>query len=289
MATSVSGGFVELLTRLRLTGTQSETAAARVTGIKDFLKSAFTMGEAPFTIGSYRRGTLIRPERDLDILAPFSYRYYKNRYDNNSRALLYLLRDRLNDGYAATTVSSRQVAVVLDFTVIRADVVPAFSRQGGGYLIPDGKKGWTSTNPPYHTNLIAERNLALENHLTSLIRIMKFWNVQNGDHLFSFHVELMVWRMWRGATRLPSNYATRVAATLQTMPNWVRSEFPDPWVSGGQIDSYLRPDERARAVRMLAEDTKTATKALTYQEQGSTAKAFQSWDSVFRNGFPAYG
>jgi|GEM_PF-2085126 len=287
MAISVSGAFTDLLTRLRLTEPQSATAATRVTGIKAFLNDHFTMAEAPFTIGSYRRGTIIRPERDLDILAPFSYSHYKARYDNDSRALLYLLRDRLNDGYATTTVSARQVAVRLDFSVIRADVVPAFRRDGGGYFIPNGKNRWSATNPAYHTRLITDRNQALENMLTPLIRIIKFWNLQNGAHLTSFHTELMVWRMWREAKTLPTTYAKRVESTLVALPSWVRSEFHDPWEAGGRIDGYLSAEERARVVRMLDQDAKGAKSALELEAAGKLAKAFDAWNSIFRHGFPA--
>ena len=39
---------------------------------------------------------------------------------------------------------------------------------------------------------------------------MKFWNHANGHHLRSFHVELMVWRMWKDLTSLPA-YSHAVA------------------------------------------------------------------------------
>ncbi|MGI8445841.1 MAG: SMODS domain-containing nucleotidyltransferase [Streptosporangiaceae bacterium] len=100
------------------------------------------------------------------------------------------------EGYAQTKVTPRGVAVLLDFTIIRADIVPAFQAEGRRFFIPDGKKGWTATNPPYHACMIKERDDALNGHLKPLIRLMKFWNIQNGGHLRSFHVELMVWRMW---------------------------------------------------------------------------------------------
>ena len=108
MAKTVSAGFVELLGRLALTDQQEFTASTRATGIKDFLAANLTMAERALTIGSYRRGTLIRPERDIDILAPLSYSTYKSSYDNDSRGLLYYVRDKLKAGYSTTRVSSRR-------------------------------------------------------------------------------------------------------------------------------------------------------------------------------------
>jgi hypothetical protein len=288
MAKTVSAGFVELLGRLALTDQQEFTASTRATGIKDFLAANLTMAERALTIGSYRRGTLIRPERDIDILAPLSYSTYKSSYDNDSRGLLYYVRDKLKAGYSTTRVSSREVAILLDFTVIRADVVPAFKRSGGGYFIPNGKSGWQATNPDYHTRVISEADDALDNRLKPLIRLMKFWNHANGHHLRSFHVELMVWRMWKDLTSLPA-YSHAVAQSLGAMSGWLRGAFPDPWDGGGPVDGYLSLDTRAMVRRMLDQDAKAASEAEDYRKAEKTEKAFERWGVVFRHEFPAYG
>ena len=288
MAKTVSAGFVELLNRLALTADQAATASTRATAVKDFLDATFTMRERAFTIGSYRRGTLIRPERDIDLLAPLSYATYKDRYDGDSRAFLYFVRDKFNERYAKTKVSARQVAVVLDFTVISTDVVPAFKRNGGGFFIPNGKKGWSATNPQYHTRLINDRDAALNNRLKPLIRLMKFWNIQNGGHLRSFHVELMILRMWQSVSSLPV-YANAVMQSIGAMRGWLKSEFPDPWEGGGTIDGYLSSEARAKVIRMLDHDAKASAEAEDYRKAEKVEKAFERWAVIFHHEFPAYG
>jgi hypothetical protein len=288
MAKTVSGAFLELLGRLDLTPEQVKTASTRAAALKDFFDDNFTMAERAFTIGSYRRGTLVRPERDMDLLAPLDYSTYRDRFDENSRALLYFVRDRLNDRYAQTKVSSREVAVLLDFNVIRADVVPAFRRKGGGYFIPDGRKGWTATNPDHHTRLIRERDRELGERLKPLIRLMKFWNIQNGGHLRSFHVELMVCRMWKEDGSIPA-CSTAAAETIDCMRSWFGSSFDDPWESGGRIDAYLSSRNRAMVRRMLDQDAEASAQAEEYRQAEKVEKAFDRWNSVFRKGFPAYG
>jgi hypothetical protein len=288
MAATVSAAFVELIRRLLLTTDQAETASTRVAGLRDYMSADFTMAEKAFTIGSYRRGTLVRTERDVDLLAPLSYGTYVELYKRGSRAFLYFVRDGLNKRYSQTKVSSREVAVFLDFTVIRADVVPAFRRKGGGYVIPDGKNGWTSTNPPYHTRLVNDRDTALDHRLKPIIKLMKFWNIQNGGHLRSFHVELMAWRMWENASSLPA-YSVVVAQTIDTMRSWLRSTFADPWPDGGHVDDYLGRETRAMVLRILDQDAKTSAEAEEYRKKDKIEKAFERWNSVFRKGFPAYG
>lgn len=288
MPTTVTGGFNELIRRLELTDDQATTAESRVKGIKDFFDANFKMAERAFTIGSYRRGTLIRPERDVDLLAPFSVAEYWQTYRGDSRAFVYMIRDKLNRGYAKTDVSSKQVAVVLDFSVIRAEIVPGFRRDGGGYLIPDGSKSWMATNPPYHANLIRDRDTALGGKLKPLIRLMKFWNIANGHHLRSFHVELMVWRMWKEAESLAA-YPNAVMQSLGAMRGWLASRFDDPWSSGGDIDRYLGTDDREKVRRMLAEDHKAGEDAEELRKAGKDEKAMEKWNSIFRKQFPAFG
>ena len=292
MATSVYAGFNELLSRLQLTDNQRESANTKVAAIKKFLKDDFAMAEAPITIGSYARNSIVRTERDIDILAPLNYPHYKATYDNKPQEMLYMVRDALNDEYGSTTVSSQKVAVKLKFTDITVDVVPCFRREGGGYLMPNGGGGWMGTNPPFHTGLMSESNTKHGNYLRPVVKFMKFWNNCNGHHLSSLHVELMTQRVWRDSDLSKYSYSRAAAETLRCMPSWTKVSFADPWDSGKSsrsIDSYLKAGERARAVRMLEQDATNSKQAEEYLNKGQAEKAFERWQVVFGQQFPAYG
>ena len=144
-----------------------------------------------------------------------------------------------------------------------------------------------STNPPYHTRIINDRDNELEKRLKPLIRLVKYWNVTNGNHLRSFHVEMMVWRMWRSRNSLPS-FSAAVAQSIAAMRGWLKSPFDDPW-AGTRIDSYLSSEERAQVIRMLDSDATAAAKAEEYRRADKIEKAFERWSVVFRQDFPAYG
>jgi hypothetical protein len=223
MARSVEAAFNELLDRQRLTSTQVGVADTRIKTLQDFFDNNFTMAERAFKTGSYARGTICSGQKDVDLMAPLDYPTYKDRYDNDSRGFLYYIRDQLNDRYWATKVSSRQVAVTLDFTSITADVVPCFKREGGGFFMPDGTGGWMKTNPRYHTQLIAKGDEAHNGRLKPLIRLIKAWNLANGNHLRSFHVELLVYNMWDAKT-IGTIQSKNVSSTLQVMASWVNSK-----------------------------------------------------------------
>jgi hypothetical protein len=287
MARTVATAFEELLARQRLTDKQEETARTRVTSLSGYFVNNFHMDQAPFPVGSYARGTICAKERDIDMLAPFSVAHYWERYKNDSRAFLYWVRNDLNDHYATTKVSSRQVAVKLDFTVITTDIVPCFPRTGGGYLMPNGSSGWMATNPPFHTQLVADSDKAHNWRMKRLIKLIKAWNIANSHHLSSFHVELMVVAMKQRYS--VGSWASEVAAVLKTMPSWVRASFPDPWPPGVRVDSYLSSSDRALVIRMLEADAKAAEQALQLEAAGRTEAAFERWAVVYRGTFPAYG
>ncbi len=287
MAKNVNKAFEELLTRQRLTAEQEKTAKARTRAITDAVGKTFAVGENVSVVGSYARGTLCRTERDIDLLAPLSVKDYWEHYRGDSRAFLYWFRDHLNERYSATTVSSRRVAVKMDFTVIAADIVPCFLRQGGGYVMPDGRGGWMATNPPFHTKFLADADAAQKKRLKPLIRLVKAWNIANGHHLSSFHIELMVERMKRGHP--VGEWSEEVAAVLGVLAGWVNAPFEDPWSDGGQVDTYLTSDARAKVVRMIERDAERAARAEEYRRAGKPEKAFERWSVIYDRTFPSYG
>ena len=174
--------------------------------------------------------------------APFGQTDYWKRFKDDSSRFLYAVRDALNKQYGRTDVSSRRVAVTLDFTDIVTDVVPAFPRKGGGYLIPNGTGEWKSTNPPFHAQLINQADQVKAGRLKPLIRLMKAWNFANGHHLTSFHVELAVEGMWRQAPSIP-DWPAVMAETLRVATGWLTGELADPWPDGGSISRYLSEGE----------------------------------------------
>lgn len=290
MAITVIGGFNELHSRQGLTTAQQRTATSRESGLRTFFANNFTMREAVFAIGSYKRESICAGERDIDLMAclePYGATDYWTIYQNDSSTFLYWVRGQLNDRYHATKVSSRKVCVKLDFTDIVTDVTPCFPRQGGGYLMPNGSGGWMSTNPPYHATFMADANRNLDWKLKHLVRLIKAWNIANSHHLSSFHVELMVEQIHRNTTI--RSHPEEVAYTLEKLPAYVRNACYDPWSGGGRIDSYLSDSTRQLVIRMLEDDATRAAKAEEYRNVGQTEKAFERWDVVYRHTFPAYG
>ncbi len=153
--------------------------------------------------------------------------------------------------------------------------------------MPDGKGHWRSTNPPAHQTLIDNADVAQAGKLKPLVKLCKAWNIANGEHLSSLHVEMLVERMWRGHSI--GAYSHAVKETIRVLPLWLATSLDDPWEGGTRIDTYLTTQTREQIVRMLNEDAKSSAEAEQFRQDGEMAKAFERWGSVYRQHFPAYG
>lgn len=291
MAATVAASFAALVEDLKLTDRQKEVAQGRITHLQSYFTAPrFQIRTPARAIGSYGRETVVRWERDIDVIVSFADNPYWDRYKSDSRAFLYWVRDGLNSEYPGTKVSSKEVAVRMMLSDnLQVDLVPAFGRdaQGGGFFIPNGSRGWQATNPLYHDKLVADGNVRLGGRLKPLIRVMKAWNIANGAHLRSFHLEMMVERMWRTPTSMPG-LPIAMASTLTAAAGWVGSPFPDPWMSSQYIDSYLTPAERTLMVGYFTTDGTNAAKANVAEDAGRQAEAVDLWDAIFARKVAAF-
>lgn len=305
MPTTVNAAFTELQSRLALTPRQREVSAARLASLRAYFSANCKVSRTPWAIGSYGRDTIIRPERDIDIMVALNARAHWDQYHRDSRLFLRWLRDGLNREYANTQVGVRQIAIHLALGEgLEVDLVPAydavevdnqfiltrrfFAKPGDrGFVIPDGRGRWQKTNPPFHDKLMAGANRRLGSNLKPLVRLMKAWNVTSNHHrLRSFHLELVCERVWRKAASVPA-LPRAVAATLGAAGSLVRGRFRDPWSNSGQdIAAYLSADARAATIKRMAADTARAREALA---AANPSAAFERWDIVFGHQFPAFG
>ena len=142
------------------------------------------------------------------------------------------------------------------------------------------------TNPRYHINLIAQRDRELAGQLKSIVKLLKVWNLANGRHLSSVHIELMV----AAVEYLPiASWPVEVMFCLERLLARTATGFPDPWIPGGAIDRDLPQAERAVARRLLEADLERARQAEAYRKAGRDEDAIARWTVVYAPLFPAYG
>lgn len=286
MATTVAASFRGLRSNLEITSLQQSTVSTRQQRVREAVERRLTVTDS-FVTGSYKRHTMIAPlkQADVDVFVVLNSSYYSQ---NGQASLLDRVRKTLLETYPSTPKISRNgQAVTITFTDFVVDVVPAFNRKGGGYLIPNSTTGrWVSTNPKVHETIITTSNSAHDGDLVPLIKMIKAWNRQVGSRFKSFYLELLVDKALKGVKI--SNDWSGCRYVFDKGRDLVRFKIADPAGLGEQVNGLLTGsvDE---AVGRFATAFDRAKRAEALAEQGKTQDAVLEWRKVFGDYFPAYG
>lgn len=140
-----------------------------------------------FRFGSSTRGTILPrsmdEQSDIDFMVVFS--------DSGFAPQTYLdrLRRFAEIYYSSSAIKQSAPTIVLELNHIKFDLVPALKNWLGGYKIVDLQGGWRETNPHDFNASLTARNNDCGSLLKPAIRLVKFWNAQNGNIYESYGLE----------------------------------------------------------------------------------------------------
>jgi len=293
MAKTISESFRELKVNLEITELQHSTVSTRQQNVRNAFENELDILDS-FLTGSYSRYTMIAPlkEADIDIfiILDTKYYYHYNGQNGGQAGLLDLIKRTLRKTYPKTPDISRNgQAVTIQFTDFMVDVVPAFSRKGEGYLIPNSiSQSWTSTDPKKHVEIMSSANKEHDGDLVPLIKMIKGWNRSINDYFRSFHLEVMALHIL-GKVKI-SDYPSGVRYFFDKGRSYVKQKNPDPAGYGGDVGSYLNTQEKVDdAVNKFETAYTRAIKAEDYANRYYIEDAINMWRKIFGNYFPAYG
>ena len=242
MATTINQAFQTLKSNLEITGLQASTVSTRQKTVREVMEAGLDVLDS-FLTGSYSRSTLIGPLKDADIdiavvLDAKYYHHYNGQNGGQAGLLDYVKRTLLRTYTRTPDISRNGQAVTVRFDDFTVDVVPAFYRQGGGYLIPNSiSQSWISTDPKKHVEQMAAANTAHGGDLVPLVKMIKGWNRENGRFFRSFHLEVLAMSIMSGVTI--TDYPSGVRYYFDKARELVKKQNPDPAGYGGDVGSYL--------------------------------------------------
>ncbi|MFN6476459.1 CBASS oligonucleotide cyclase [Nostoc sp. DedQUE07] len=288
MPKTIIEGFKKLRQNLEITDIQELSVSKRQQNIREILETELTIINS-FLTGSYRRSTMISPlsEADVDIFIILDPTYYKL---NGQTYLLDKVRHILLKKYPTTPKISRNgQAVTIRFTDFKVDVVPAFHRNGGGYIIPNCViSQWISTDPRKHIEIWSNANKAHNYDLIPLIKMIKGWNKKHSKLLNSFHLESLVLKILNNI-RIDS-FSSGVRYVFDKARKEVINPVLDPAGYGGDIGAYLNTlNYISEVVNRLEAAYNRAIIAERLEQQGKIAEAYYQWQIIFGDYFPLYG
>ncbi len=294
MATSVQQSFEELKTNLEITELQQSTVSARQQNVREIVQTELSTWDS-FLTGSYSRNTMIAPlrEADIDIFIVMNSSYWRN---DGQAYLLDTVRGVLRKSYPKTDISRNGQAVTIEFADFKVDVVPAFCRKGGGYLIPNTlERTWISTDPKKHIEIMSNANKATNGKLVPLIKMIKAWNRNINNYFNSFHLEVLALQIFYDPNASMPNFSIPSFSTgmqyfFYNGYQLIDKNNPDPAGYGGDVGYYLKSQGKiGSALNLFKNAYEIADIAVKWEKNGISLMALMNWKGILGNYFPSYG
>ena len=139
--------FRTFLGNLAITPPQREDGNTKHAGVRACLNRHYygTSSETAnsLLIGSWGKGTQVRPSRDIDILflLPASvWQQYEQRGDNKQSQLLQEVKNVLTAAYSQTTMRGDGQVIFIPFNTMPIELSPGFRCQDGKIIICDTQR-----------------------------------------------------------------------------------------------------------------------------------------------------
>lgn len=287
IAKTILESFKILRQNLEITGLQQSTVSTRQQRVREVVETDLNVLDS-FLTGSYSRHTMIAPlsEADIDIFIVLHPSYYK---EDGQTELLDKVKGALLKTYTKTPKISRNgQAVTITFSDFLVDVVPAFKRTGGGYLIPNSiKKVWISTDPKTHVDIMSSENDIHNGDLVPIVKMVKGWNKNINYAFVSFYLELLAIKLFKNVTI--TDYPSGMKHFFDKGREAIKYKVKDPVVYGNQLNGLRNVTTVEDAVSRFETAYTRARKAEGYEKSENTEDAIDEWKKIFGNYFPSYG
>lgn len=285
MALTTAQAFDEFKRRLLLTDNQRDDVKSRRKTSHGYLLGAFPgSSDMPLVktslIGSAKRGTIIRPLDDIDVLAVFGEDTGAwTKYRSDSQKFLYRVREALTK-YRVEVVGARGQAVRLFYkSPPHVDIAPVFVNDHGGFLLPSGDGKWIHTHPLYADEWIDERDEQLDRRLKPFVRLLRRWNREHSRYFKAFHLEVMAANL--------AEIGDDPRKALHKFSKDARINVKDPF-TGRSLSDYMGSwsSRRSSAVDALASAKRHAKAALNAERLDNHAEAKRQWRIILGDEFP---
>lgn len=295
MATAVGTAFLEFRDRIPTLEVDRATLARRQEQIYACLRKHVALTQPGLLpVGSYLRGTDVAPGATVDLFATLDFGRHRALYQPEQPGLVLdlvcsALAEHLDEGQVSLRPDGQAVRIC--FEDLGIDLIPAFPKLGGAYMIPNAEVGqWTAADTRRYEAIMIRANAHLGGMLKPAIRMLKVWNRRHGSVFKGFHLEVIVLNALH--TFYPDcNYAAAMRQVFSLLAFVMQYPTRDPAGVGEPIDSYLDARGRRRQAVELSEQAFQMAKEATGTARWllGQRRSITLWHELFGEPFPAYG
>lgn len=259
--------------------------------IMEEVESSSTDDIYSFLTGSYKRGTMIRPPKDVDF---FNVLLADDYTDYKPADILSILYASIADIYPEKEknneirVQAHSVSVKFSDT-FSIDVIPAFE-DGDNYRIPhvpmEGEDDWLISNPKTHADFVKATNKANDGKFLALARLIKSINRHKikglGVKVKSIHLEMLAAIIFESGGI--TSYAEGLNIFFREAINRLEEgNVIDPANEENNIDDYLSDGERNLLKEIFTRLSILSAEAVKLEGEGRTADAIGKWKQIFND------
>jgi hypothetical protein len=177
---------------------QREDSTTKQAGVRACLNRHYfgTTSETAnsFLIGSWGKGTQVRPSRDIDILflLPGSvWQRYQQRDSKKQSQLLQEVKDILAATYSQTTMRGDGQVISIPFKTMPVELSPGFRCQDGSIIICDTNSGgrYKTSTAEAEERELGESDRRWHGNTRALARMLKQWQREHNVPMKSFVIE----------------------------------------------------------------------------------------------------
>jgi len=232
-----------------------------------------------FLTGSYKRGTIIRPPKDVDFFIVLKEDDYE---DFSPAEILNLLHAAVTDIYPDKKIKVQTHSITIEYSEdFGIDVIPAFE-DGENYKIPEvseGEEKWLVSNPKKHEEEITEGNKETGGMLIPIVKILKSWRREKADELKSFHLEMIALKIL--GTGIIDSFSSGLAKFFAESGTALNKKIEDPANPDNYVDGDLKEGGRNDLIELVNQESKVAEAALKWEKKGDEDKAVSDWKKIF--------
>jgi hypothetical protein len=283
--------FRAFLANLAITPSQREEGMTKQVGVRTCL-NRYYYGLASetansFLIGSWGKGTQVRPSRDIDILflLPANvWQRYEQRHGNKQSQLLQEVKDVLAATYPQTTMRADGQVISIPFNTMPIEISPGFRWHDGRIMICD-----TNDGGRYKASTTAAEELQLgdsdrrwNGNTRALAQMLKQWQREYNVPMKSFVIERMALHFldqWSHSRQDVFYYDWMVRDFFAWLLGFVNGHLTMP-MTGEVIQ--LGGEWHVRAERAHS----NAVSACQYEYTNSGALAGEHWQKMFGTMIP---
>ncbi|UDF03491.1 hypothetical protein [Asticcacaulis sp. AND118] len=171
-----------------LSNTENNSISTSINTLRNRINSYFTSVSEHFQFGSSTRGTIL--PRIMDSRSDIDYMVVFNDPGYKPQAYLDRLKKFAEYYYSSSEIRQSSPTIILELNHIKFELVPALRvAWSSNYQIPNGTENWQFTNPNDFNSTLTAKNNNEKYLIKPTIRLVKYWNSQNGYVYSSFLFE----------------------------------------------------------------------------------------------------